>query len=79
MPTIAFVTLTVGWLVIDGELSNRPDDNSTQGSRKGSRLYNSSTLLTVMTGVLICYAALYVVNLAWAFFILDPDVIRGDI
>jgi hypothetical protein len=27
--------------------------------------------------VLICYVALYVVNLAWAFFALDPDLM-GD-
>ena len=27
-----------------------------------------------MAGVLICYVALYVVNLAWAFFVLDPAV-----
>ena len=27
-----------------------------------------------MTGVVICYAGLYVVNLAWAYFILSPDV-----
>ena len=32
-----------------------------------------------MAGVLICYAALYVVNLAWAFFILDPDVMGRSV
>ncbi|WP_219635244.1 hypothetical protein [Nocardioides ungokensis] len=30
-----------------------------------------------MTGVLICYVALYVVNLAWALFVLDPDLMGG--
>jgi hypothetical protein len=34
-------------------------------------------LLTLITGVLICYVALYVVNLAWALFVLDPAVMRG--
>jgi hypothetical protein len=74
--TNASVTLVVARLVIDGELWDRPDDDSPQ-ARERSRLYNASTLLTLMTGVLICYAALYVVNLAWAFFVLDPDLMGG--
>ncbi|MCW2794040.1 MAG: hypothetical protein JWO76_3138, partial [Nocardioides sp.] len=28
-------------------------------------------------GVLICYLALYVVNLVWALFVLDPSVMGG--
>ena len=71
--TIASVALVVAWLVIDGELWDRPDDDSPQ-ARERSRLYNASTLVTLMAGVLICYLALYVVNLAWAFFVLDPAV-----
>ncbi|WP_328322682.1 hypothetical protein OHA70_28200 [Kribbella sp. NBC_00382] len=74
--TIASIALVVGWLVIDGELWDRPDDDSPQ-ARERSRLYNGSTLLTLTVGVLICYTALYVVNLAWAYFILDPDVMGG--
>jgi hypothetical protein len=74
--TIASVALAVGWLVIDGELWDRPDDDSPQ-ARERSRLYNASTLLTLLTGVLICYLALYVVNLVWAFFVLDPAVMGG--
>jgi hypothetical protein len=74
--TIASVTLVVAWLVIDGELWDRPDDDSPQ-ARERSRLYNASTLVTLTAGVLICYAALYVVNLAWALFVLDPDVVGG--
>jgi hypothetical protein len=71
--TIASITLAVGWLVIDGELWDRPDDNSPQ-ARERSRLYNASTLVTLMAGVSLCYVALYVVNLAWGYFILDPQV-----
>jgi hypothetical protein len=74
--TIASVALVVGWIVIDGELWDRPDDNSTE-ARERSRLYNTSTLLTLTVGVLICYVALYVVNLAWALFVLDPAVMGG--
>lgn len=74
--TVGSIALVVGWLVIDGELWDRPDDDSPQ-ARERSRLYNASTLLTLMAGVLICYVALYALNLAWAFFILDPDLMGG--
>jgi hypothetical protein len=74
--TIASVALAVAWLVIDGELWDRPDDGSPQ-ARERSRLYNASTLVTLTAGVLTCYLALYVVNLAWAFFVLDPNVMGG--
>jgi hypothetical protein len=74
--TIASVALVVAWIVIDGELWDRPDDDSAE-ARERSRLYNTSTLLTLTVGVLICYVALYVVNLAWALFVLDPAVMGG--
>src|SRR6185312_5191475 len=70
------IALVVGWIVIDGGLWDRPDNDSAQ-ARERSRLYNASTLLTLTTGVLICYLALYVVNLAWAMFVLDPAVMGG--
>jgi hypothetical protein len=76
--TFASVALVVAWLVIDGKLWDRPDDDSSL-ARERSRLYNASTLLTLMAGVVICYAALYVVNLAWAYFILDPDVMGNAV
>lgn len=75
--TIASVALVVGWIVIDGELWDHPDDNSSE-ARDRSRLYNTSTLLTLTTGVLICYIALYVVNLVWALFVLDPAVMSDS-
>ena len=74
--TVASVALVVAWLVIDGELWDRPDDDSTE-ARERSRLYNTSTLVTLTAGVLICYLALYVVNLVWALFVLDPSVMGG--
>src|SRR3954447_24814191 len=76
--TIASVALVVAWLVIDGGLWDRPDDDSPQ-ARERSRLYNTSTLVTLTVGVLICYFALYVVNLAWALFVLDPAVMGGSL
>jgi hypothetical protein len=74
--TIASVALVVAWLVIDGELWDRPEDGSTEAQER-SRLYNISTLVTLTAGVLICYLALYVVNLVWALFVLDPSVMGG--
>jgi hypothetical protein len=74
--SIASIALVVGWLLVDGELWDRPDDDSPQ-ARERSRLYNASTVVTLTVGVVICYLALYLVNLAWALFVLDPDVMGG--
>jgi hypothetical protein len=74
--TIASIALVVGWLVIDGELWDRPDDSSAE-ARERSRLYNISTLVTLTAGAVICYVALYFLNLAWALFVLDPAVMGG--
>ena len=74
--SIVSITLIVGWLVIDGGLWDRPDDDSP-AARERSRLYNTSTLLTLSAGVVICYIALYVLNLVWALFVLDPAVMGG--
>ena len=71
--TIASIALVVGWLVIDGELWDHPADDSAE-ARERSRLYNTSTLITLTAGVVICYLALYVLNLLWALFVLDPTV-----
>jgi hypothetical protein len=74
--TIVSIALAVGWFMIDGKLWDRPDNDSPQ-ARERSRLYNASTVLTLTAGVLICYLALYLVNLAWALFVLDPKVLGG--
>jgi hypothetical protein len=74
--TIASIALVVGWLVIDGELWDRPDEDSPR-ARERSRLYNTSTLLTLTAGSIICYIALYILNLVWALFVLDPAVMGG--
>lgn len=73
---VVSIALVVGWIVIDGELWDRPDDDSTE-ARERSRLYNTSTLLTLTAGALICYVTLYVLNLAWALFVLDPGLMGG--
>lgn len=75
--TLLSVILVVGWLIVDGELWDRPGENSGEDSaeaRERSRLYNAATVLTLSAGAVLCYGALYVVNLAWGFFVLDPSV-----
>lgn len=74
--TIVSIAIVIAWIVIDGGLWDRPEDSSA-AARERSRLYNTSTLLTLTVGVVICYLALYTVNLAWALFVLDPGVM-GD-
>lgn len=74
--TVVSIAIVVAWIVIDGELWDRPEDSSRQ-ARERSRLYNASTLLTLAIGVVIGYAVLFVVNLAWALFVLDP-ALMGD-
>ena len=74
--TVASVALVVAWLIIDGGLWDRPHGDSPQ-ARERSRLYNASTVVTLTVGVLICYLALYLVNLVWAMFVLDPAVMGG--
>jgi hypothetical protein len=76
--TIVSIALVVGWLVIDGELWERPDHDSAE-ARERSRLYNTSTLVTLTVGVVICYLALYVLNLLWALFVLDPAVMGSSV
>jgi hypothetical protein len=76
--TIASIALVVGWLVIDAGLWDRPENDSPE-ARERSRLYNTSTLVTLSVGVTVCYVALYVVNLAWALFVLDPAVMGRNL
>jgi hypothetical protein len=74
--TVVSIAVVVAWLVIDAELWDRPEDDSAQ-ARERSRLYNTSTVVTLTAGVLICYVGLYLVNLVWALFVLDPAVMGG--
>ena len=46
---IASIALVVGWLVIDGALRDHPVNDSPR-ARERSRLYNTSTLVTLTVG-----------------------------
>jgi hypothetical protein len=67
---VGSIVLIVGWLIIDAGLWHHPEDESRDSTEKRA-LYNASTVLTVACGGLICYAALFLVNLVWALFIVN--------
>ncbi len=70
---VGSVALMIGWLIVDANLWHRTAEDSPE-ARKRAALYNASTVVTVGTGVLACYAGLLVINLVWALFILNDQV-----
>ncbi|MGW3820117.1 hypothetical protein [Streptomyces sp. NPDC005046] len=71
--TVGSVALMIGWLIVDAELWHRSAEVSRE-ARQRAQLYNTSTVLTVGIGVIVCYAGLLVINLVWALFILNDQV-----
>ncbi|MET9574096.1 hypothetical protein ABZY30_00880 [Streptomyces massasporeus] len=70
--TVGSVALMIGWLIIDAELWHRSPESSPE-ARQRARLYNTSTVVTVGIGVLVCYVGLMVINWVWALFILNDQ------
>ncbi|MEV6667623.1 hypothetical protein [Streptomyces nigra] len=70
---VGSVALMIGWLIVDAHLWHRRAQDSAE-ERKRAALYNASTVVTVGIGVLVCYAGLLVINVAWALFILNGQV-----
>ncbi|MGW6520560.1 hypothetical protein [Streptomyces sp. NPDC054962] len=70
---IGSVGIMIGWLIVDAQLWHRSAEGSPE-ARQRARLYNTSTVLTVGIGVLVCYVGLMVINLVWALFILNDQV-----
>lgn len=70
---IGSVGIMIGWLIVDAQLWHRSAEGSPE-ARQRARLYNTSTVVTVGIGVLVCYAGLMVINLVWALFILNDQV-----
>jgi hypothetical protein len=71
--TTASIAVAVARLVIDSELWGPPRRQLPAGAGEVASLQRLDTG-DLDGGVLICYLALYVVNVAWAFFVLDPVV-----
>ncbi|MFB7861239.1 hypothetical protein [Streptomyces sp. NPDC056069] len=70
---VGSVALMIGWLIVDAELWHHSAEGSPE-ARQRARLYNTSTVLTVGIGVLVCYAGLMLINVVWALFILNDQV-----
>ncbi|MFF2303364.1 hypothetical protein ACFVVP_12780 [Streptomyces sp. NPDC058128] len=70
---VGSVALMIGWLIVDAELWHRSAEGSPE-ARQRARLYNTSTVLTVGIGVLVCYGGLLLINVVWALFILNDQV-----
>lgn len=67
------VALMVGWLILDHKLWTPSDQSERAG------LYNASTVLTLLIGVLCMYAGVFVVVLAASSFTMDPGYFRTEI
>lgn len=67
------VTLMVAWLILDHHMWT-----SAAQSRR-ARLYNASTVLTLLIGVLCMYAGVFAVVLAASTFTMDPGYFRSQI
>jgi hypothetical protein len=65
--------LMVTWLMLDHHLWTSP----AQSGR--ARLYNASTVLTLLIGVLCMYAGVFAVVLAASTFTMDPGYFRTQI
>ena len=71
--TIGSIALMIGWLIVDAHLWHRTTGDSPQ-ARTRAALYNASTVVTLIIGVLVCYVGLLIVNLLWALFIVNGEV-----
>ncbi|MEV6653150.1 hypothetical protein [Streptomyces sp. NPDC051219] len=71
--TFASITALVAWLIIDHELWEQP---SSEVARQRAALYNLATVVTLYIGIACLYAALYVLVLVTAVFVLTPDSLR---
>jgi hypothetical protein len=70
---VGSITLMIGWLIVDAHLWHQSGSASPEAKQK-ARLYNSSTIITLSIGVLVCYGGLFVINLMWALFIINDRV-----
>jgi hypothetical protein len=71
--TVGSVGLMIGWLIVDANLWHRRAEVSPEARRRAV-LYNTSTVVTVGIGALVCYVGLLVINFVWALFILNDQV-----
>ena len=81
IPRLVVVTLMalvamVAWLILDHQLWERRTERSL---REEAILSNTSTVLTVATGVLVMFALLFVIALVAAAIVIPPDYLGATL
>jgi hypothetical protein len=71
--TVFSVAVMVTWLIVNHDLWTQP------GHSKLARLYNVSTVLTLLIGVLCMYVGVFAVVLAASTFTMDPGYFQSEI
>ncbi|OBI75790.1 hypothetical protein [Mycobacterium asiaticum] len=74
--TILASAALIAWLIIEHELWERPH---SADERERAVLYNASTVVTLLIGVMIFHAALFLLLLATAWWTLPPQLVAKNI
>jgi hypothetical protein len=74
--TILAITALVAWLIIEHKLWVRPH---SADERERAVLYNASTVVTLLIGVVIFHVGLFVLLLVTAWWTLPPELIARNI
>ncbi|SFE11875.1 hypothetical protein SAMN04487819_10824 [Actinopolyspora alba] len=70
------VALMATWLIVTHKLWEKPRYTADREQRM---LYNSSTALTIVTGVGCLYVVLFAANLAGSLFLIDPELLSSSL
>ncbi|WP_051111760.1 hypothetical protein [Sciscionella marina] len=76
---LASIVLLVGWLIAAHGLWERPAATDSGHDKELTRLYNISTVATLIIGVACLYLGLFVVNLAIAAFLVPTSLLTSTV
>jgi hypothetical protein len=74
--TILASAAMIAWLILDHKLWERPD---SAGERERAALYNTATVVTLIIGVAILHAGLFILLLLTAWWTLPPQMVAQNI